>query len=261
MAVTGSWYAPSNLTWATAKARVANVIGASADDSMKKLAGYALEEAIQYWNLQKDWKYTLVTQTGIELTAGTSSFSVGTYYKKTYDLRLVTPVPRILLPSNKREHDVYNPNQTLQGTPQAYHLRDAWWNFPTGGPPATTDAPGKIVVFPTPDATCTLDHSYYIRHTVPADITNGGTGADTAIVDFPLRFQNVLLAVAKMFFLGDRGSDENLQFWTAMAQDAMQKARHEDEWTPDSDAAFSPSSVAYRRPYDPNDITPFLGEW
>lgn len=258
MALTGSWYAPSNLTWATAKSRVANVIGASSNDAaMQKLAGFALEEAIHYWNLQKDWKYTLVTETGIELAAGTPSFAVGTYYKKTYDLRLVTPVPRILMPSNKREHDVYNPNQTMQGTPQAYHLRDAWWNVSNGG----NDSPGKIVVFPTPDATCTLDHSYYIRHVVPADITNGLTTSDSTIVDFPMRFQNTLLAVAKMFFLGDRGSDENLQFWTGMAQQGVDKARAEDEWTPDTDAAFKPGVVAYRRPYDPNDITPFLGEW
>lgn len=256
MAATGSWYAPSTLTWAVAKSRVANVIGASADDSMKKLAGYALEEAIHHWNSYKDWKYTLVTEQNIQLNAGVSSFSVTPYYKKTYDIRLVTPIPRILVPSSKREHDVYNPNQTLQGTPQAYHLRDVWWN-----PSANTDSPGKVVVFPTPDAVCTLDHSYYIRHVIPADISGGLTTSDGTTVDFPLRFQTALLALAKMYFLGDRGSDENLQFWTQMAMDSLQRARHEDEWTPDKDATFVPGVVAYRRPYDPNDITPFLGEW
>jgi hypothetical protein len=244
------------LTWGVAKQRVSSVIGAAADTSMQKLAGYALEEAIAHWDSWRDWKFALKTQAGVVLPAGTAGFAVPTDYKKTYNIRVITPLPRVLSPSSKRERDIYNPNQSVGGTPMAYHAMSAWDNQGT-----SSDAPGNITVFPTPDSEVTLDHTYYRRMSVPSDITNGLTTSDSSIIDFPRRFQTTLLALAKMYFLGDRGSDENLQFWTQLAMDGLQRARAEDEWTPDEDSSIVPGVVAYRRPYDPNDITPFLGDW
>lgn len=55
-----SFFNPAGMSWTQAKARVAAVGGSQADSDMQIMAGYALEEAIRAWELQRDWKYTLI---------------------------------------------------------------------------------------------------------------------------------------------------------------------------------------------------------
>lgn len=242
------WYPTSDLTLTAAKTSIARVIGAETDAVMLERADDALRRAFAHWDNERDWNYALFTESKT-IEANIPSFAVVTTYKKTYNIRLTSPIARVLEPIMEREYDLLRPDQVATGTPWGYKMTSVWQA--TGTPPP--DSPGLIVLTPTPDSQVILEHTYFVRHVVPTVAGN--------FLEVPLRYQHDLIALAKMYFLGDRGSDENLAFWTQIAMQGLQRAKVEDEWLSDNNTGFIPGHVAFRQYYSPNDVLPYLGDW
>lgn len=240
---------PSTLTWAQAKARVARVSGSQLDLDMLLVAGYALEEAIRYWEEIRNWKYLLTSET-ITFVVGTGLYSLQALFKNPYSARTETN-PRNLSYIDRNMYNLLRPTQKdgagndILGIP-AYYTLFSW------------EDTGKIELLPYPNAVDTCRLNYYRRHVIPAAITTGLTTSDASIVDFPVIYQTTLLALGRMFYLADKGgSQERMTFWTKIAQDQIARAKGNDEFIPSADVGFVPGSQIGIFS-NPNSVTQFL---
>ena len=235
------------MTWGQLKDRVARVAGSSGDADQLAVAGYAIEMALQHWESLREWKYS-VTSTTFNVTAGTSTYALPSDFRSVYNLRFRDNSPRVLFYQYKRDYDFNRPNQVGTATPIAYTLVDE------GGL-------GQVELLPANSLTDVMVMYYYRRHTVPAAITAGTTSADSTVVDFPSKYMHALIALAKTFYLADKGGEEQrMSFWGSTAKMACVEAMKDDDFKADDMPSFTPAP-APPLALGPNDIRPYLAEW
>lgn len=184
----------------------------------------------------------------IEISSGTSEYTLPTQVKKPYTARLTQNNPRTLVYVDQRLHDYVDPSQTSSGVPVWYKLQNL-------------HDTGKITLYPANTVSDTLLVKYYRRHVVPEALQDGTTADDSDALDFPAQYQTALLAAARVIYMADKGGGppERLQYWMMTAQQMTRQAIAEDEFLPDGDQGFIPAIVGYSTPFvGPNDLRPWL---
>jgi hypothetical protein len=186
-------------TFSTAKIYVARTIGGQNDTDQLNAAGDAIKEAIEEWNLRRNWNYLLMDNSDdpIDLVAGTSTYTLPSTIKEQYTARLLSNT-RTLEWVDQRYVDRIVRNQTVTGTPTHYTIFNGSTAF---GASALSSQVGRIKLIPTPinSASNELLVRYYRTIESPS--------ADVSYIDTPDRFLFAMLARAKYYFMVNKDAE------------------------------------------------------
>jgi len=219
----------SSLLWADAQARVADVVGASADPPMLVRAERALRQAQQKWNNYHPWSWLTATCTASANASG--MFALPSDFRTLYDI-IWQGDPRRLYYLEPRLYDQLRPNNE-GGTPTHYSL------FSVG-------ATGMLSLYP-PISGGSLSLRYWRR------MNYGSVASASGALDLPEDFESAFLALAKYYFLVDKGGDpERVASWKEEGFGGMNQARSMEQHQPDQVSTLLPGYLADSPGWNPN---------
>lgn len=226
----GSVFNQSALTWADARAQVADVIGASADQPMLARAERALRQAQQKWANYHPWAWLTGTATA---SADASGFmSLPADFRTLYDI-IWQGSPHRLYYLEPRLYDQFAPNNT-GGVPTHYSL------FQVG-----SSASGTMALMPPGAGEVTLRYWRRMRY--------GTSAASASALDIPEDFESSLLSLGKYYFLVDKGGEqERTAAWKEEGFAGLAQARSAEQHQPDQVPCLLPGYLEGAPPWNPN---------
>lgn len=220
------------VTFASAKIIVARTIGGANDADQLTIAGNAINQAIEEWNLRQKWNFLLIDNSlsPIAIAAGQQNYQLPTALREPYDARLIVTNKRSLQYIEQRDIDRVIRDQTVTGVPVYYNLFRGSNDFAAGTPASQA---GWIRLYPTPNYNQAGDLyvKYYRTISQPA--------LDTDYVDMPDRYIYSLLTMAKYYFLVDKDAESaRTDHHRQMADKLFAECERDDQEYQDDDLAL-----------------------
>lgn len=221
----------------TARGVIAQAAAGQNDADELLAAERGLQAALQHWNNVAHWDFLLTNASAITVGSGTADYALPANFKSVYTARLQT-LKIYLQYTDQRPYDQYDP-AAIAGTPTHYTL-------------LAVGAIGSISLIPPPSAPDSLLLRYYRRMAIPVD------GDTAAAIDIPQDYEHYLFALAKAYYLGQRPEAEpsRVQFWMAIAEDGIARAKARQVYWPDAVPGFVPGGQVGAT-LNPNDIRPY----
>lgn len=221
----------SSLSWANAVAKVADVIGASADVPMLGRAHDALRSATQRWANYYPWSWLQATATVTASSNGDVILPTG--FRTLYDL-IYAGSPLRLYYMEPRLYDQLRPNDE-SATPTHYTL------FNVG-------ATGMMRLIPPPGAQATATIRYWRRMQMGTSYS-----ATSVTADVPEDYEAGWLALAKWYFLVDKGGEAERA--AALKEEgllSLNQARSAEQFQPDQAGGFLPGYLMENIGWNPD---------
>lgn len=220
-------------TFDTAKVWVARTIGGQNDPDQLAAAGDAIKEAIQEWNLRRNWNFLLMDNSDdpIDVEAGTELYTLPSTIREPHSARLLSQ-NRTLSYVIQRDVDRAVRSQSTQGIPTHYTLYN-------GSTPFSADTlenqVGWVKLIPIPSYS-SLDELLIRYYRTIRD-----PNIDSDTIDVPDRFLFALLARAKYYYMvnKDAESARTQHLWDQSERLWMQVVA-DDEGQEDRDVRFIP---------------------
>lgn len=210
-------YLPSSLNLAQATAAVADVISGASKPDILASATRAIQEALRWWDRDHPWSYLQETAPDQTLIVETATYALPGNLKHVYDVRLLTN-DRTLYYVDRRAYNRIVWNQDATGIPNFYTLYQQGTAL-------------LIELLPTPSVVDTLSVRYHRMTSIPS--------ANDDPIDVPEPWVDIILNRARALLLAGRaGSDTRRDFFIALSEQGMMKARTDDIVIADDDEGF-----------------------
>lgn len=220
--------------FSTAKIYVARTIGGQNDADQLAAAGDAIKEALEEWNLRRNWNYLLMDNSDdpIDIVAGTSTYDLPTTVKEPYTCRLLSKT-RALQWVDQRYVDRVIRDQSLQDIPSHYTLFNGATAFEASS--AMDTQIGRLKLFPTPgySASAELLVRYYRLIQSPS--------SDLVYIDVPDRYLFAALARAKYYFMVNKDAESaRTAHHDQVSETLFRKVQADDENQEERDVRLHP---------------------
>lgn len=213
------------LTFAQAKAQVAQAIGNSTDTDALTEAGSEIQRVVEELNL-KDMDWMTAEQT-IPLVAGTDEYNLNADFRKIYSVRLETNKrPLKYIEQRVWDRSIYD--QTSNRTPWGYNIF-----------PRSSNTVAQIRILPPPASVENILVKYYKLMTSPS--------VDGTALDIVERYQAWIIYQARANILANHGeNDARIGFWQGKADRMLAQMLDESQVQPDNDEGFRPGFTGDR---------------
>lgn len=230
-------------TLATAKIYVARTIGGQNDLDQLAAAGDAIKEAIEDWNLRRNWNYLLMDNSDapIDIVAGTHTYDLQSTVKDQYTARLMSKT-RTLQWVDMRHYDQIVRDVTQQSIPSHYTIFNASTAFNAS---AVSTQVGRVRLLPTPSYTQNdeLLVRYYRLIESPS--------TDFTYIDVPDRYLFALLARSKYYFMVNKDAESaRTVHHDQISHELYKKCETEDEGYEDREVVLKPQT-SYGQAFGP----------
>ncbi len=213
------------LTFAQAKAQVAQAIGNSTDTDALTEAGAEIQRVVEELNLKDlDW---LTAEQTIALVAGTDEYSLNSNFRKVYSVRLETNKrPLKYIEQRVWDRSIYD--QTSNRTPWGYNIF-----------PRSSNTVAQIRILPPPASAENILVKYYKLMETPS--------VDGTALDIVERYQGWIIYQARANILANHGeNDSRIMYWQGKADRMLAIMLDESQVQPDNDEGFRPGFTGDR---------------
>jgi hypothetical protein len=213
------------LTFAQAKAQVAQAIGNATDADALTEAGAEIQRVVEELNLKDlDW---LTAEQTIALVVGTDEYNLNTDFRKIYSVRLETNKrPLKYIEQRVWDRSIYD--QTSNRTPWGYNIF-----------PRSSNTVAQIRVLPPPASVENILVKYYKLMATPS--------VDGTALDIVERYQAWIIYQARANILANHGeNDSRIMYWQGKADRMLALMLDESQVQPDNDEGFRPGFTGDR---------------
>jgi hypothetical protein len=213
------------LTFAQAKAQVAQAIGNATDTDALTEAGAEIQRVVEELNLKDlDW---LTAEQTIALVVGTDEYNLNTDFRKIYSVRLETNKrPLKYIEQRVWDRSIYD--QTSNRTPWGYNIF-----------PRSSNTVAQIRVLPPPASVENILVKYYKLMATPS--------VDGTALDIVERYQAWIIYQARANILANHGeNDSRIMYWQGKADRMLALMLDESQVQPDNDEGFRPGFTGDR---------------
>jgi len=237
------------ITFANAKIAVARTDGGQNDADQLSAAGDALLNAIQKWNLRKNWRFLLIDNSGdpIDIVEGTDTYALPFPFKRPYTARLLSR-NRTLKWTEQRHVDRSIRDQTANGLVSHYTLFNGATDFDSS---TSSGQVGSIKLIKSPSYT--LADDLVVRYYRPIAEPAG----DATTMDVPDRYVFALITLGKYFYLVDKDTENaRLQAHMQDAEVQFRQCVSEDQGVMEDDEARLIPQTEYGAAFGATDLPP-----
>lgn len=213
------------LTFAQAKAQVAQTIGNSTDTDALTEAGAEIQRVVEELNLKDlDW---LTAEQTIPLVVGTDEYNLNADFRKVYSVRLETNKrPLKYIEQRVWDRSIYD--QTSNRTPWGYNIF-----------PRSSNTVAQIRILPPPASVENILVKYYKLMATPS--------VDGTALDIVERYQAWIIYQARANILANHGeNDSRIMYWQGKADRMLALMLDESQVQPDNDEGFRPGFTGDR---------------
>ncbi len=213
------------LTFAQAKAQVAQTIGNSTDTDALTEAGAEIQRVVEELNLKDlDW---LTAEQTIPLVVGTDEYNLSADFRKVYSVRLETNKrPLKYIEQRVWDRSIYD--QTSNRTPWGYNIF-----------PRSSNTVAQIRILPPPASVENILVKYYKLMATPS--------VDGTALDIVERYQAWIIYQARANILANHGeNDSRIMYWQGKADRMLALMLDESQVQPDNDEGFRPGFTGDR---------------
>jgi hypothetical protein len=213
------------LTFAQAKAQVAQAIGNATDTDALTEAGAEIQRVVEELNLKDlDW---LTAEQTIALVVGTDEYNLNTDFRKIYSVRLETNKrPLKYIEQRVWDRSIYD--QISNRTPWGYNIF-----------PRSSNTVAQIRVLPPPASVENILVKYYKLMATPS--------VDGTALDIVERYQAWIIYQARANILANHGeNDSRIMYWQGKADRMLALMLDESQVQPDNDEGFRPGFTGDR---------------